>query len=171
MFDVGAPARPTDQGYLQLYSPDGVSLNTQDPAGVQRAAGAPLYAEATAQQDVTSASQTASLYLTLPVAANAKYVMEASIICQNTTGNFVPSWTGPSGATLRWVDTTASLDYQSAIGGTANVFGANAGTRMVIFKGKLKTAAAAGSLTFTFSASAGTSSVFAESYLTLTRVG
>lgn len=171
MVDTGAPARVTDQGYLQLYSPDGASLATQDPSGVVRAAGAPLFVTAPQDQSTTSASQVASTYLVLPVAVNAVYVMRAAIIAQNTTGNFVPSWTGPAGATMKWCDTTASLDYSSTIGATNNSFGANAGTRMIFLEGKLKTAAAAGSLTFTFSASAGTSTVFTDSYLTLNRVG
>lgn len=171
MFDVGSPARATDQGYLQLYSPDGTALATQDPAGTVRSTASPAYVEAGQDQSTTSASQVASTYLTLPVAAGARYLMRAAIICQNTTGNFVPSWTGPASAQLLWVDTTASLDYQSQIGGTSNVFGANAGTRMVLFEGRLKTAAASGSFTFTFSASAGTSTVFNGSYVTLTRVG
>lgn len=168
---AGAPAHATDQGYVQLYSPDGTSLATQDPTGVVRAAGAPQFATAPQDQSTTSAAQVASTYLVLPVAAGATYIMRAAIIAQNTVGNFVPSWTGPAGATMKWCDTTASLDYQSTLGGTANVFGANAGTRMIFLEGKLKTSTTPGSLTFTFSASAGTSTVFTDSYLTLNRVG
>lgn len=171
MLDTGTPARTTTQGFLQMYSPDGTSVATVDPAGIVRSSAAPLFVDAPQDQSTTSASQVASTYLALPVAANAKYLMAAGIIAQNTTGNFVPSWTGPASATMKWNDTTSSLDYSSTIGAVNNTFAANAGTRLIFLNGKLKTAATAGNLTFTFSASAGTSTVFTDSWLTLTRVG
>lgn len=157
-------------GYVAAYSPDGAQVVTVDPVGTVR--GLSLqYVDAPQDQSTSSASQVASTYLFLPVAANAKYKMEAAIIAQNTTGIFTPSWTGPSGATMKWNDTTSSLDYGATIGATNNTFAANAGVRMILLEGRLKTAGTAGSLTFTFSASAGTSTVFTDSYLTLARVG
>ena len=161
---------PTGAGYLQAYSPDGRQLVTMDPVGAVRSLNA-QYVDSTADQPTTSATQVASNELLLPLAVNAKYVMSAGIIAQNTTGNFVPSWTGPTGATMKWCDTTASLDYSSTIGATNNTFAANAGVRMIFLGGRLKTSTTAGNLTFTFSASAGTSTVFADSWLMLTRVG
>ena len=169
---VKTNAAPTavPTGYVAMYSPDGAQAVTVDPVGTVRGLGL-QYVDATADQSTSSASQVASTYLVLPVAANAKYVMRAAIIAQNTTGNFIPSWTGPSGATMKWNDTTSSLDYSSTIGATNNTFAANAGVRMIFLEGRLKTSTTAGNLTFTFSASAGTSTVFTDSYLTLARVG
>ncbi len=162
---------PTPAGYLQVYSPDGISIVTTDPVGTQRSLGLGGYVDAPQDQSTASAAQVASTYLTLPVVANAKYLMSAGIIAQNTTGNYIPSWTGPSGATMKWNDTTSSLDYSSTIGAVNNIFAANAGTRLIFLQGRLLTAATAGSLTYTFSASAGTSTTFTDSWLTLTRVG
>ncbi len=167
---TNAAPSPVPTGYVAVYSPDGAQVVTVDPVGTVRGLGL-QYIDAAQNQATASASQVASTYLTLAVAANAKYVMNAGIIAQNTTGNFVPSWTGPSGATMKWNDTTSSLDYSSTIGATNNTFAANAGTRLIFLTGRLLTSTTAGALTFTFSASAGTSTVFADSWLTLTRVG
>lgn len=166
-----APPAATRRGYLQAYSPDGVSVVTVDPAGAQRSLGLGGFIDSPLDQSTGSASQVASLYLTLPVVANAKYLMNAGIIAQNTTGNYIPSWTGPASATMKWNDTTSSLDYSSTIGAVNNVFAANAGVRLLFLQGKLLTAAASGFLTYTFSASAGSSITLADSWLTLTRVG
>jgi hypothetical protein len=166
-----APPAATRRGYLQAYTPDGVSVVTVDPAGTQRSLGLGGFVDSPLDQSTASASQVASLYLTLPVVANAKYLMNAGIIAQNTTGNYIPSWTGPASATMKWNDTTSSLDYSSTIGAVNNAFAANAGVRLLFLQGKLQTAAASGFLTYTFSASAGTSITLADSWLTLTRVG
>jgi hypothetical protein len=117
----------------------------------------------------TSATQTATP-VTLTVAASATYVMEAALIFSNTTGSTTPSWTGPTGATMQWNDTGASLDYSSTIGATNNSYASNAGTRMAFFKGLLVTSTTAGSLTLTLGVSAGTTTLSAGSYLRLTRV-
>lgn len=166
-----SPPAVTRRGYLQAYSPDGSSIVTVDPSGAQRSLGLGGFVDSPTDQPTTSAAQVASLYLTLPVVANAKYLMAAGIIAQNTTGNYIPSWTGPASATMKWNDTTSSLDYSSTIGAVNNVFAANAGVRLLFLQGKLLTAATAGFLTYTFSASTGTSTTLADSWLTLTRVG
>lgn len=165
-----APPRTTARGYLQAFSPDGATVATQDPTGAVRSLGLAGYADAASNEQTTSASQVASTFLTLPVAASAKYLMRAGIIAQNTGGNYIPSWTGPSGAAMKWNDTTSSLDYSSTIGAVNNTFAANAGVRLIFLEGRLTTAAAAGALTYTYSASAGTSITLADSWLTLTRV-
>jgi hypothetical protein len=166
-----APPASTRRGYLQAYSPDGSSVVTVDPAGAQRSLGLGGFVDSPSDQSTSSASQVASTFLTLPVVPSAKYLMAAGIIAQNTTGNYIPSWTGPAGATMKWNDTTSSLDYSATIGAVNNVFAANAGVRLLFLQGKLLTSSTAGSLTYTFSASAGTSITLADSWLTLTRVG
>lgn len=117
----------------------------------------------------TLAAQTATP-VTVAVAAGARYLVECAAIFDNTTGVTTVSWTGPAGATMQWVDTTASLDYSSTIGATNNTFVANAGTRMAIFKGNLLIAGTAGSLTLTLGVSAGTTTLRAGSYLRVTQV-
>ena len=166
-----APPSRTDRGYIQAFSPDGASVATVDPTGAVRSLGFAGYVDAAQDQSTVSASQVASTYLALSVAANAKYVMRAGIIAQNTGGNYIPSWTGPASAAMKWNDTTSSLDYSSTIGAVNNTFAANAGVRLIFLEGRLLTAATAGTLTYTFSASAGTSTTLADSWLTLTRVG
>ena len=170
MLAQAAPPASTRRGYLQAYS-DGSAFYTVDPSGTQRSLGLGGFIDSPLDQSTGSASQVASLYLTLPVVPNAKYLMAAGIIAQNTTGNYIPSWTGPASATMKWNDTTSSLDYSSTIGAVNNAFASNAGVRLLFLQGKLQTAAAAGFLTYTFSASAGTSITLADSWLTLTRVG
>lgn len=117
----------------------------------------------------TLAAQTATT-VTLAVESSATYIMEAAVIFSNTTGITTPSWTGPTGATMQWNDTTGSLDYSSTIGATNNTFAANAGTRMAIFKGYLVTAGTAGSLTLTLGVSTGTTTLFTGSWLKLSRL-
>jgi hypothetical protein len=165
-----APPAATRTGYLQAFS-DGSGVNTQDPSGVRRSLGLAGFVDSPQDQSTTSAAQVASTYLTLPVAAGAKYLMEAGIIAQNTTGSYTPSWTGPAGAAMKWCDTTSSLDYSSTLGATNNAFASNAGVRLFFLKGKLLVGSTAGALTYTFAASAGTSITLADSWLTLTRVG
>jgi|SRR5579859_1791970 len=117
----------------------------------------------------TLAAQTATT-IALAVESSATYIMESVEIISNTTGNTTFSWTGPTGATMQWNDTTASLDYTSTIGGLGFVWPSNAGTRMVIHKGYLVTSSTAGTLTLTIGVSAGTTTLFTGSYLKLTRV-
>lgn len=117
----------------------------------------------------TSATQTATT-VTVGVESSATYLMEASLIFANTTGTTTFSWTGPTGATMQWNDTTASLDYTSTIGGTGFAWPSNAGTRMVVHKGVLLTSSTTGFLTLTVAVSAGTTTLNSGTYLRLTRI-
>lgn len=188
---VGAATALGDNGVGEIQLKDATTVPTTNPTAgsviySQSTAGIPIkirdingnvrgmvdsYALATADQSTTSATQVASTYLTIPVEASATYLMEAGVICTNTvSGNLVFSWTGPTGATMKWNDTTASLDYSSTIGGT-NSYASNANTRLAFFKGKLIVSTTAGSLTLTFSNSAGSSvSILQDSWLRLTRI-
>jgi hypothetical protein len=164
-------SNPSGGVVVYAQSSTSVPVKVRDTAGNVRGL-ADACAIATADQSITSSSQTASTYLTLAVEASATYLMEAGVICSNTTAsnNLVFSWSGPTGATMKWNDTTTSTDYTSTIGGT-NAYATSSSTRMAFFKGKLVTSTTAGSLTLTFSSSAGGSvSVLADSWLRLTRV-
>lgn len=132
--------------------------------------GAIVYVRATSNQNISATAQTASTQLIAAVAASAEYWVEAQILAQNTTGTWTPSWTGPSGTTMKWNDTTTSTDYSSAIGATNNTYASNAGVRMCFFAGILKTSTTAGNLTFTTNASTGTTVLQADSALLLRRV-
>jgi|SRR5579859_381099 len=192
---VGATAPLGDNGVGELQLADASTVPTTNPtAGLavysQSATSAPFkfrdiagnvrgladaFALSTSDQTVTSSTQTASTFLTIPVEANATYLMEAGIIFTNaTSGNsIVFSWTGPTGAGLKWNDTGTSTDYQSTIGGTnAFSFSATASTRMSFFKGNLTTSGTTGSLTLTFASSNNTNAVLVltSSWLRLTRI-
>lgn len=157
-------------GGIDVYSQSGTStpLKVRDTAGNVRSAIDGFFQLATSPT-FTLAAQTATP-VTLAVESSATYLMEAAIIIANTTGATTPSWTGPTGATMQWNDTGASLDYSSTIGATNNSYAANAGTRMAFFKGLLVTSSTAGSLTLTLGVSAGTTTLSAGSWLRLTRV-
>lgn len=131
-------------------------------------AGGYAYTELTDEQDFTLAAQTAS-DLTAAVAANATYLLHAAVILTNATGSSTVSWTGPTGATMQWNDTTTSTDYADTIDGT-NSYASSASTRMALFLGLLKTSDTAGDLTMTMGVSAGTTAVAAGSFLRLDRV-
>lgn len=126
------------------------------------------YKELTTSPTFTLAAQTATP-LTLALVASATYVLSTSAIISNAAGTTAVSWTGPAGATMQWNDTTTSTDYASTIGAT-NSYAASASTRMALFTGLLKTAAAAGNLTMTLGVSAGTTTLAAGSFLQLWRV-
>ncbi|GAX54753.1 hypothetical protein [Streptomyces olivochromogenes] len=128
------------------------------------------YVRSTSNQSISVTGQTASTALVLPVAANAEYWVEAQLIVQNTTGTWTPSWTGPSGATMKWNDTTTSTDYSSTIGATNNAYAASASVRLAFLKGVLKTSSTAGNLTFTTNASTGTTTIQSDSALMIRRV-
>ncbi|MCX4813697.1 hypothetical protein OG601_24160 [Streptomyces sp. NBC_01239] len=132
--------------------------------------GAIVYVRATSNQSISATAQTASTQLVAAVVANAEYWVEAQILAQNTSGTWTPSWTGPSGATMKWNDTTTSTDYSSTIGATNNTYASNAGVRMCFFAGILKTSGTAGNLTFTTNASTGTTVLQTDSALLLRRV-
>lgn len=164
------PTSPPSNGMVIFsQSSQPIPLMAYDINGSKRSI-VDAFVRATADQGVTSSSQTASTYLVLGLETSSTYLMEAGIIAQNTTGVFTPSWTGPTGATMQWNDTTGSLDYSSTINATNNTYAANAGVRLIFLRGILFTAGTSGNLTFTYSASAGTSTVFTNSWVRLTKV-
>ncbi|MFJ2307659.1 hypothetical protein [Streptomyces sp. NPDC087787] len=132
-----------------------------------------LYAETGADFAVTGATGQTSTPLTVRVEAGRRYCLDAGIIfsCSNTTASVGLSWTGPTGATMRWNSTTASTGYRPTIGGVDSYTG-SAANRLVFLRGRLVTAAADGLLTLTMSISdpAETARLYADSWLTLTRV-
>lgn len=192
---VGATAPLGDNGVGEIQLADASTVPTTNPTAgtvVYSASGSSTpvkardvsgnvrglvdaFALATADQSVTSSTQTASTYLTIALEANATYLMEAGIIFTNaTSGNsIVFSWTGPAGAGMKWNDTGTSTDYQSTLGGT-NPFPFNAAgsTRMTFLKGNLTTGGTTGSLTLTFASSNNTNAVLVltSSWLRLTRI-
>lgn len=131
-------------------------------------AGGYAYGETAADTTFTAASQTDTT-LAAAAAANATYEVTAAVVISNATGTSTVGWTGPSGATLQWNDTTTSTDYASTIDGT-NAYASSASTRMAIFKGRLRTSSTAGNLTMTLGVSAGTTTLAAGSFLRLDRV-
>lgn len=98
--------------------------------------------------------------LVLPVASNARYIMEAVLFyvgaADGATGGLKLGWTGPSGATMKWANrgTTQNVsptlvNYNvvvEAIGGGRGV-GTNSGTEMSCFPyGVLNTSSTSGNL-------------------------
>jgi hypothetical protein len=128
------------------------------------------YIRATSDQTFTSTSQVASNYLSLPVVANGVYRVTAGVIILSSGGNFRPSWTGPSGATMKWNNTTASADYSSTIGATNGFFPALATPRMIFLEGLLQVSSSSGNITFTASSASGATTIYADSYLIVDRV-
>jgi hypothetical protein len=129
---------------------------------------------AASDQSTTGSAQAASTQLTVPVEIGATYLVELSaIISWNnaTAGNGTFSWTGPTGATMKWGDVYTPTDYQSTLGGVISIANA-ATTRFVVFKGKLVTGANAGNLVFTFGSSNATTqvSVLTDSTISLRRI-
>lgn len=167
------PTSPPSNGVV-LFAQSAAAIPAMlfDPSGSKRSL-VDAVAIATADQTFTTTSQVASTYMTLAVETSATYLMEIGVIFSAvTSGNTIFSWTGPTGATMKWNDTTTAGDYTSTISGT-NSYSFSASERLAFFKGKLITAGTAGNLTLTVSNSVGgasTSSVLTDSWLRLTRV-
>ena len=126
--------------------------------------------QATADQTVSTTTQTASTYLTYPVAANATYQMDAFLMFTSpNTINFVHSFTGPSGATMTWMDNTGTL--VATITGT-DTWSGNGANKSAILTGRLVTSTTAGSLTVTFASGTAANNAIlrSNSWLRLTRV-
>lgn len=140
--------------------------------GVLVAAGdnIPPVAQATADQTVSVTTQTASTYLTYPVAANATYQVDVFQIFTSPSGiNFVHSFTGPTGATMTWVDSSGtSLATITA----TDTWSGSGGNKTATLSGRLVTSTTAGSLTFTFAVGTASNNAIlrAGSWLRLTRV-
>ena len=162
---------PTGGVALYAQSSTPVPVRIRDTAGNVRGL-VDAVALATANQSTTSTSQTASTYLTIAVEANATYLMEESLIFSNSSasGTLATSFTGPSGATMQWNDTSTSTDYAATIGAT-NSYTGSTSTRMGFLKGTLVVGSTSGSFTATFSASSSTTStIYSGSTLKLTRI-
>lgn len=159
---------PSAGATIYANSASATPVLIRDTAGNVRSA-ADSFFQLTTNPTFTSASQTATTVL-LAVDASATYLMECQLIISNTTGNTTPSWTGPSGATMQWNDTTTSGDYSSTIGATNNPFPSLATPRMIFLKGILVTSSTAGNLTLTLGVSAGTTTLQSGTNLRLTRV-
>lgn len=166
------PTSPPSGGVVIFAQSAAVPAMLYDTGGNKRSV-VDAVALATADQTFTTTSQVASTFLTLALEISATYLMEAGVIFSAaTSGTTTFSWTGPTGATMKWNDTTTAGDYTSTIGGT-NGYAFSAGSKLAFFKGKLVTSTTAGSLTLTVSNSVGgasTSSVLTDSWLRLTRV-
>jgi hypothetical protein len=128
---------------------------------------------AASDQSVTSATQTASTQIVGSVEQGATYLVELMAIVSSAaaSGNTTFSWTGPTGATMKWGDVYTPSDYQSTIGGVISI-GNTGASRLVMFQGKLVTTTNAGNLTLTFASSNGSTSVsvLTDSTLTLRRI-
>ncbi|MFE2104002.1 hypothetical protein ACFW9W_44840, partial [Streptomyces sp. NPDC059468] len=138
---------PAGGSVIYSVSAAGVPLRMRDTSGNVRGL-VPAFAIASADQTVSVTSQTASTYLTIPVEASATYLMEAYLTIQTPSGiNFVHSWTGPTGATMVWGDSTAASI--ATLTGTDTWSGAGV-NKTAILAGTLTTSTTAGSLTVTF---------------------
>jgi hypothetical protein len=133
-----------------------------------------LYVAAAADQLVTGTTAQVATALTLTLEAGRVYLVNAGVIFGNSSA--VPtaglSFTGPSAATMKWNSTTGSTNYRPTIG-SVDAYTGSAATRLALISGRLVTdAAAGGALTLTLSTSDGaqTSTLYADSWLTATRV-
>lgn len=125
---------------------------------------------ATADQTSVGTGQTSSTYLTLAVEANATYIVQAYVYWTTASSATVTtSWTGPTGATMIWNDTTSGSDVVTTLTGVSLPW--PTGNKMINLFGVLQTSASAGSLTFTFASSVAASvTVKAASSLVIERV-
>ncbi len=160
---------PTAGNSIYSASTTAVPLRLRDPSGNVRGL-VQGWAKATADQTSVSTTQTSSTYLTLAVEANASYKVEAWVYWTTASSSTVTtSWTGPSGATMIWNDTTTGGDIVTTLTGVAPSW--TTGTKMVNLYGVLNTSSTAGSLTFTWASSVSASvTVKTGSYLFLNRI-
>lgn len=165
-------ANPTAGVVISSQSDAATPLQARLPSG-QIKGLVDTFAITTGTVTTTSASQSAVSGLLLPVEANATYEMYSGQIVSISLGAdaYVPSWTGPSGATMQWNRTGTTTDYQSTISGTGINLTGVTGTLMVFYAGLLVTSATPGNLQATFaSTSGGTATNFAGSWLRLKRL-
>lgn len=157
-------------GGVTLYAEhaSSVPLKFRDTSGNIRGL-APGYAATTSDQTSVGTAQTASTQLVVGAQSNATYFVEAVLYW--TTANsatVTTSWTGPSGATMLWGDTTTGGDIVTTLSGVSPAW--STGTKLVRVFGTLTTTSS-GSLTFTFASSVAASvTLKAGSYLFLNRI-
>lgn len=165
-------------GGTTIYSASGTStpLLIRDTSGnVRSMVDAVAYATADQSHTGDTNIQT-STYLTLPVVANGIYTLDAFIILNESVSadHYNMSWTGPTGATLNWADTTGSVlgtDYFNSITST-NQYSGQTTDRGVCIRGTLVVSSTAGSFAATFATdtAAATATLRANSWMKLTRI-
>lgn len=160
-------------GGVTLYaSATGAPLKIRDTAGKVRGL-TKMAAVQTSTQGSVGTAQTASTSLLLPVEANATYLVQAWVYWVTTSSATVTtSWTGPTGTTFVWNDTTTGGDVVTSLTGVSPPW--TTGNKMVNLFGTLTTGANAGTLTFTWAsnvATNGTVTTQPQSTLTLERIG
>lgn len=131
------------------------------------------YTATAADLPVTGTTAQTATALSVAVEANRTYIMSTGAIfgCTSAAATVGIGWTGPTGATMKWNNTTGSTGYRNAINLTDTYTGSTA-TREAFFFGRLVVGANAGSLTLTISTSdaAQTATLFQDSWLLLQRV-
>ncbi|MFF7147486.1 hypothetical protein ACFZAO_05355 [Streptomyces griseoaurantiacus] len=123
----------------------------------------------TVNETNATTSQQASTQLVIPVAANAVYIMLGKLAIQTPASvNFVHGFTGPSGVTMIWGDSSSFL---SSIGSTDSWSGTAAMKWANIF-GTLTVGGTAGNLTVTFASgtASNTATLGAGSHILLARI-
>lgn len=159
-------------GGVTLYAESGsaAAIKIRDTAGQIRGL-VDGFAISAANQTTTSTSQVASTSLVIPVQANATYIMDASLLFNQTNAiTFSHSWTGPASATMVWGDIQTKTKI-ATITGTDTWTGSGT-DQLIALKGVLVTAGTAGNLTVTFATGNGANTVtlLAQSFVRLTRV-
>lgn len=145
-----------------------VPLKFRDTSGFVRGV-APGLASAASDQPSVGTALTASTQLTIGVQGNAVYFVEAFLYWTTTNSATVTtSWTGPSGATMIWGDTTTGNDIVTTLTGVSPPW--TTGTKLVRIYGNLTTTSS-GPLTLTFASSVAASVVIkAGSMLMIHRI-
>ncbi|MCX4816747.1 hypothetical protein OG601_47365 [Streptomyces sp. NBC_01239] len=117
----------------------------------------------------STVTQQASTQLVIPVVASATYLMMGKLAIQTPSAiNFVHGFTGPSGATMIWGD---SSTFIGTIGGTDSWSGTGA-TKWANIFGTLIVSSTAGNLTATFASgtASNTATLAAGSHIVLIRI-
>ncbi|MGW5773114.1 glycosyl hydrolase family 28-related protein [Streptomyces longwoodensis] len=145
-----------------------VPLKFRDTSGNIRGL-APGYAYTTSDQTSVGTAQTASNQLVVGVQSFGVYFVEAVLYWTTANSSTVTtSWTGPSGATMLWGDTTTGGDIVTTLSGISPAW--STGTKLVRIYGILTTTSS-GNLTFTFASSVAASvTVKAGSHLIINRL-
>ncbi|MER5903014.1 glycosyl hydrolase family 28-related protein [Streptomyces mirabilis] len=160
---------PTGGSAIYSQSAAAVPLRMRDVSGNVRGLVSAEVIAAAAQNNSTT-TQAASTSLTIPVEASATYRMTGMLVIQSPSGvSFTHSFTGPSGATMTWGDTTAT--YIASLTGVDTWSGTGA-NRAANIAGTLVTSTTAGNLVVTFaSGTAGqTATLGQNSWLRLERI-
>lgn len=134
-------------------------------------------ATSTAESNATTTLQ-ASTSLVVPVKANSTYLLQGNICWTNntagngtSTGGFKHSFTGPSGATLLWADSSGS---QMSTIGTVDTWSTPTGANSTVsnwISGVLAVGSTAGNLTVTFAPQfSGTGQLLPASNIRLIRI-